>query len=62
MQQLPKLLPPSSPPGHTPGHMNFLIFSGQIPLPRVGNAVQMPHMEDPLDGQMPRTGAIFLGI
>ena len=33
----------SPPPGHTPGHLNFFIFIGQIPLPRVQKAVQMPH-------------------
>ena len=32
------------PRGHTPGHLNFFLFSGQIPLTRVRNTVQMPHM------------------
>ena len=35
-------IPP--PLGHTPGHLIFFIFSCQILLPRVQNAVQIPHM------------------
>ena len=50
-------------PGTPPGIWIFFTFSGQIPLPRVRNAVQMPHMSDPLDGQLsaPPPGH-FLGI
>ena len=49
--------PPSG--AQPPGHLNVLIFGRQIPVSNFQKAVQMPHMQDPLDGQMPHPWGIL---
>ena len=52
--------PPPPPPsaGETPGIWTFQ-FGGQIPVPQFQKAVQMPHVQDVLEGQMPHPWGIF---
>ena len=42
--------------------LKFSIFGGQIPVPQLQKAVQMPQIWDPVDGQMPHPRAIVLPV